>query len=610
MAGSVPPKRPAGRSEPPLALLSPEDQLVEIARAEALLNKQDPKLAEGVVRAQFVHKDTEASRRQHATVVQAAADKGARARRKRRIRMAVTAVVVTAVAVPVLRALLAENTRADALYARLAAEARHATELDLREAKRWLEVPAAGVTVTVPRESCSALVAVREGGDAPLALEIERPSATKITAPGGVVWCSCEGETITVKLPDAGGARRALSWMSAPMSAVGGMHVLLTKPMGSFRLVADALAQTCADTGFRAWAEVAGRGELEPLDAARPGPTADLVADGLEPVGLFPSERPFAVIRAQKGRCYVAAPEPGRSDLALWAPDGARLADKAKGAVAWCSHGADAVFSMWRAEKGSPAVVVLGAAADRVGGITGARAAARRHGYRDVQTALLPDDLSKDARATLAAAGVLVTSIEESGPTGLPSKPESAVVAFSLRGKAAMLPETNPVVPAACLPELDATQALRTILCAETHAQAWHPAGDASQQGGAEGALPYWLGLFGGATDEGALRASAALMLFAQRMTLLGYEPPSTSDGVKDLPEGAVVSGRAGKGDVVAVGITRAKPWLATLTDGPRWSLEGPLRVVQIPVGSTKTLRGEARLAADVKDRRVVVWRR
>jgi hypothetical protein len=27
-------------------------------------------------------------------------------------------------------------------------------------------------------------------------------------------------------------------------------------------------------------------------------------------------------------------------------------------------------------------------------------------------------------------------------------------------------------------------------------------------------------------------------------------------------------------------------------------------------VGATKTLRGEARLAADVKDRRVVVWRR
>ena len=610
MAGTVP-KKPEGGREPPLDLQSPEDQLVEIARAEAVLNRRDPRLAEGVVRAQFVHQDTEASRQQRATAVQLAAEKGKRGRRNKRIRIAVTAVVVVLAAVPVTRALLAENSRADALYARLEALGEPAAQLGFRQAKRWLEVPAAGVTFQVPRDTCASLVAVREDGTEPLALEIERQNATKITAPGGVIWCSCEGDTVTVRLPDAGGARRALGYLAATMGTVGGIEVLLTRPTGTYRLVADALAKECADAGFSAWAEVAGQGDIDPLEASRPGPTTDLVGDGFEPVGLFPSGRPYAVIRARQGRCYVAAPESGRSEIALRAADGTRLVAKANGAVVWCSHAADAVFSLWRAEneKGSAAVAVLGALADRAGGITGVRAAARRHGARDVQSALLPDELSRDARATLAASGVPAASVQEADATGLPGKPENSVVAFSLRDRMSMLPEVSPVVATACLPELDAGQLLRTFLCAETRAQVWHPAGDARQQGAAEGVRPYWLGLFGGVADEGALRASAALMLFAQRMTLLGYEP-TTSDGIKDLPEGAVVSGRAGKGDVIAVGITKAKPWLTPLTDGPRWSLEGPLRVVQIPVGSTKTLRGEVRLAADAKDRRVVVWRR
>jgi hypothetical protein len=605
------PRQPARPERLAIEVQSPEEQLIEVARAEALLNQRDPDQAARVVRAQFTHQGTEGERRQRAAVVDSAVRKGARARRKRRLRVAVTAAVVIAAAIPLGRLLLQENDRAGVIEVGLGTLAKPAAQLGFREQKSWLDVPAAGISFAMPADTCATLVAVREGASEALPLEIDRENATRISAPGGVMWCGCEAEKVTVTIPGAGtgGPRHALRWMSAAVGTVGGVDVLTTQSTAPYRLVVDAAARACADAGFRTWAELRGHGDVGALEARRAGVATELAADGFEGAGLLTPEQRFGVVRAEKGRCYLAAPEAGPSEVTLRAPDGARLVGGAKGAVAWCAHAADGVFSLWRAEKATAPVVLMSAPADRVGGVTGVRAAARRHGLREVQVALLPEDLAKDARASLAAATVAPTSIDESDPTGLPGKSEHSVVAFALREKVAMLPEVRPVVPTGCQPELEATAPLRTFLCAETRAQVWHPGGDARQQGAAEGPLPYWLGIFGGATDEGALRAAATLMLFAQRMTLLGYEP-TTSDGVKDSPEGGVLSGWVGKGDVVAVGISRAKPWMVPLTDGPAWTLEGPLRVLQIAVGATKTVRGAARLAADPKDRRVVAWRR
>jgi hypothetical protein len=594
-----------------IELHSHEEQLLEIARAEALLNRRDPAQATSVVRAQLVHQKTAREWHERAAHIVSAAERGEASRRKKRIAAAVVIALVAIAAVPTTKVLLRENDRIEAARARLDALGKPAAQLGFHTEKDWIEVPAGGAALAVPHDTCAAVVAVREGAEAPLAVTVEREAAPTITAGGGAIWCSCEGEKVTVKPADGGGARRALRWMTAPAGALGGIEVLASRPVeGGFRIATDAAAEACADLGFRAWSEMAGHGDVDALEATRPGITADLVADGFEPAGLLAGERTFGVVRAKQGRCYVAAPEPGKSEISLRAVDGTRLVAKAGGAVAWCSHAADAIFSLWRADKASPAVAVLSAPADRVGGVGGVRAAARRHGYREVAAALLPEDLSKDARAALIAATVLPPSIRESDATGLPGSADSTVIAFALREKVLAVPAATPPVQSGCHPELDAKLPLRTQMCVEAHAQPWHLGGDVKQAGAAEGARPYWLDVLGGVPDEGALRAAAALLAFAQRLTLLGYELPNTSDGVKDAPEGAVITGRPGKGEVVAVGISRARPWVVPLSDGPRWSLDGPLRVTTIAAGASKTLRGEARLAADPKERRVVVWRR
>ena len=296
------------------------------------------------------------------------------------------------------------------------------------------------------------------------------------------------------------------------------------------------MALPCADAAFQGWADRGAHGDIDPLDATRPGPAADLVADGFEPVGLFASGRAFGVIRAKQGRCYLALPDPGAGEIALRGPDGARLVPRAGGAIAWCSHAADGIFSLWRTETSGRAVSVVGSPADRAGGIMGSVLALRRHGARDVEIALLPDELAKDARAALVAATVPAASILEADTTGLPGRPESKIVGFSLRGRVAMLPEVAPAVPTGCVPDLDASgprpraasEPFAAYLCAEARGQVWHRGGDAQHQGAVEGARPYWLGVLDGAAEEGALRAAAAALVFAQRLSLLGYEPTTS----------------------------------------------------------------------------------
>src|SRR5271165_1227673 len=96
----------------------------------------------------------------------------------------------------------------------------------------------------------------------------------------------------------------------------------------------------------------------------------------------------------------------------------------------------------------------------------GAALSAQRHGYH-VERVVLPDDLGKDARAALVAATVPAVSIQESDATGLPGKPDHGVVAFSLRGELAMLPEVAPVVPIVCLPDHEGNAVVTALLCAQ-----------------------------------------------------------------------------------------------------------------------------------------------
>src|SRR5262249_26873237 len=161
----------------------------------------------------------------------------------------------------------------------------------------------------------------------------ERERAPRIATNGGVLWCSCDSEKIGVKIGGPSDGRRALGWMSVSNGSVGGVEALSAGAADAFPLVTDFVPQACRDAAFHAWAHRAGQGEAGALDAARPGPTADFIAEGFEPVSLFPGERGFVVIRAKQGRCYVAAPEKGKSEIELRAAEGARLVSRAGGAV-------------------------------------------------------------------------------------------------------------------------------------------------------------------------------------------------------------------------------------------------------------------------------------
>jgi hypothetical protein len=69
--------------------------------------------------------------------------------------------------------------------------------------------------------------------------------------------------------------------------------------------------------------------------------------------------------------------------------------------------------------------------------------------------------------------------------------------------------------------------------------------------------------------------------------------------------------GRPGKTEVVAVGITRSKPYLFPLSpSGATWALDGPIPIAPLAEGKTISLRSRASLGSDKASRRVVVFRR
>jgi hypothetical protein len=589
-----------------------EEQLVEIARAEAVLNQRDPALVRSVVRAQIAHMATQRTREAQAAAILAAVEAHERRRRRQRIAGAILGVAAIAAAVPMVKHFMKESRRNDGLREWLDRIDKPAADRGFRLVKEWIDVPPEGVTVTAPRETCSALAAVGEGEEWALGFTLEREVAGKAAAASGVVFCSCEAEKVTIKLAPPSGrapARSVLRWRSAPASVTGGAERMRMDPVSTFVTVEDAVSASCADAAFKVWSASAGNGDLAPLDAARTGPTAKLVADGFEPVGLLDEKRMFGVLRAKKGTCYVAAPEEGRSDFGLRAADGARLVPATRGAAVLCAHGEDAVFSIWRAEGASAPVVVLGAPAERAGGIAGARAAAERLRLREVKAALPSTDLSRDARAALVALGVPVASITEADANGLPGKEDARVAAFTLRANVALLPQVSPPVPTECVSAQAASDPLRTVLCVEARPQPWRAGDDAAHQGGAEGPLPFWMGLLKDEADLEAVKVKAKLAQFALRLGSLGFEATVT-DGVKDTAEGAVIAGRGGKGEVVAVGLVRSRPWVVPLSDGVPWTLDGALHVTKIPAGESKTLRGALPLGADPKQRRVVAFRR
>lgn len=587
-----------------------DDELIEIERASAILHQRDPSQAAQVVSA-LRAREAEARRREEAA--QKIREAAAKRRRVRRMRLAIVAgalALVGLAAIPLTRAVLNEAKRADALRAALDKAGEPVSRLGFGTGEEWLDVPPAGMVFEVPRNTCSVVIGIAEGGTDLLPLRVSREGIDPIEFGGGIIWCSCEKEQASVVFRDSSDKRLALRYLTAKMGSVGGIEVLngLKKP--GYLVAPDEQAFGCADAAFSAWAQTGGHGALDVLDEASERHIDAFRRENFVPLGRLSASKRFAVVPSQPNRCYLALPFGKKAPITLRNTAGRRLVQDSFRAMGWCSYKRDRAYSLWRKELGDPEVIVLEVPAQRVGGLTGLREAALRNGAKRLETVIENEDLAPDATASLLASGIVETTIIPGTETGLPGNANSQVVAFGLHDTSSFLPDVAPRVPLACDPELIPAAPFQTYVCVQARPQQWRREGAVDTQGAAEGRLPFWATMLADTNDPEALAAVARMLAFARRMTLLGFEP-TTTDGVKDSPFGGEVLGRPEKSEAIAVGLAKRPPWIHPLTDGGAWTLDGELPISKVRLGeSIKVRTRSGTLGPDPNSRRVVVWRK
>ena len=81
-----------------------------------------------------------------------------------------------------------------------------------------------------------------------------------------------------------------------------------------------------------------------------------------------------------------------------------------------------------------------------------------------------------------------------------------------------------------------------------------------------------------------------------------------TLEAVRETPEGAEVSGRAGEREVIAIALSSTPPFVSTLSDGPPWTLDDAPRKIPLAPGSTLPLVATPKYIG--KPHELVVFRR
>jgi hypothetical protein len=588
------------------------DELVEMERATALLQGRDPSVAESIVAARFAT-ETQRHEREELLVKRREATLERQRAKRRRIGLgAVAAVVLGAVAYWLVGVGSTMAKRADRLRDALGQASTAASELGFSLKEDWLDVGPGGVTLDVPAGTCSAVVAVREeGGDGPFGMRIERALKGQVEGQGGLVWCACEAEKAKVTLPAADKTRHALRWLVVPGTTVGGIEVLASIPLRGFSTYIGEFDHSCADEAFARWSATAGHGDVVPLPAELDRVARTLQQEGLEPVGQLPAERKFVVVRSPRGRCTVAAPDVQLGGVSLRAQDGAALLVGTSKPFAWCTYGQDTTVSLWHEEGSQARYVLFSAAAVRVGGYAGLRELGARLNLGALELVASPESSAEDAVAALRASTVTDASIVTATEQGLPGNAGRLVASFSLRREGSFQPAGKLPMPIACRAKPDDSAPVNAYVCVQAQPQSWRPAGLAKGQAAAEAELPFWLSHLGGSADPGAIDAAASLLAFARRLALLGFEP-TTTEGIRDTPRGAAVAGRSGKKEVVALAITKARPWIhpLSLPASEPWTIDGPLSAAALAADGSVELQTTAPLGADPSARRIVVWRR
>jgi hypothetical protein len=587
-----------------------DDDLIEIERASAILHQRDPSQAAEVVNELRARREEELRREEAARKIREIAAKRRSVRRKR---LAIVAGVVLAVgiaAVPLTRAVMHEAARAKSLQEILTEASLPVKHLRFGVEAEWLDVPPAGVAFEVPRNTCSILVGVAEGEHGVLAVRLARQGLDPVEHKGGLIWCSCDKEQATASFVTPGSKRVALRWLNAKMGTVGGIEVLTSKEIPSFRVLDDPRAYGCADAAFSVWAQAAGNASLSPLDERFSQALEALKRELFVPMGILKTDQRFGVVSSRAQRCYLVLPFGEKAPVTLRNAEGRRVIEDSQDAMGWCTYKSDRAYSVWRKNPGPPQMLVLEADAKRIGGVAGLKEAAMRHGAKRVATLLEHEDLQADALAALVASGVSEEAVTQGESTGLPGKPNSRAVAFSLYDTSSFLPDVSPRVPVACDPKPLPGHSLQAYVCVQAQPQKWRREGSVETQGAAEGRLPFWLSLLADSNDERVLPAMATMLAFSRRMTLLGFEP-TTIDGVKDSAIGGEVLGRPEKTEALSVGLTRRPPWIHPLTHGPVWKLDGDLPIISVKMGESVRVRSvHGSLTPTPQERRVIVWRR
>ncbi len=587
-----------------------DDDLIEIERASAILHQRDPDQAVQVVSELRARKDEERRREEAARKIREVA---AKRRRVRRVRVAIVVGVLSVigiVSIPLTRAVLNEARRSEALRAQLDEVASGIAPMRFDLGSEWLDVPPVGVSFEVGRNTCSVVMGVAEGQEGPLTLRIMRQGLDPVEHRGGIMWCSCDKEPVTVSFVEPGDKRLALRWLTATMGTVGGIEVLTGKEIPGVRVSADPRAYGCADAAFSTWAQTAGRASLSAVDERMKDALEPLKQEQFIPLGILESDQRFGVVPSRKGHCYLVLPFGEKAPVTLRNADGRRLIEDTELAMGWCTYQQDRAYSVWRKDPGPPRMLALEVLANRVGGLTGLKESAVRHGAKQTAVTLENEDLQPDAVAALVGSGIADSTIFKGEATGLPGKINSRVVAFGFYASSSFLPDVAPKVPVACDPKMVPNAPFQTVVCAQARPQRWRREGSVDGQGAAEGRLPFWLSLLADSKDEKALQALATMLAFSRRMTLLGFEP-TTTDGVRGSAIGGEILGRPDKTEALAVGLTARPPWFHPLTQGPAWKLDGDLPIIKVRLGETVRVRSvHGSLGGSVQDRRVVVWRR
>ncbi len=587
-----------------------DDELIEIERASAVLHQRDPEQAVEVVKQVRARQHEDQRREEAARQIRLATQKKRRVRKLRIGIVAGVAIVAGLAAIPLTRAVLEEAERAEALQRQLDQTAQPVRTMGFAMAEEWLDVPPAGVAIEIPRNTCSAIIGVGETSGEPEAIAVAREGNDAIRGRGGGIWCSCDKESVTASFQDPTDQRLALRWLQAKMGVVGGIEVLAGIDVPGFFVSVDDQAFGCADAAFAIWAKTEGHGRLDSIGEKLESALAPLEPERFRVLGVLPPERRFAVVPSRAGRCYMALPFGDQAPLTLRNTQGQRVVENTTRAMGWCSYETERAYSVWRKKQGPPHVLVLDVPAKRVGGLTGLRETASRHGVKEPIMTLHPEDLKADAVAALIGSGIVENTTVEGDKAGLPGKTNSTVAAFGLYDSSSFLPDVAPRVPLACLPERDPQAEFQTYVCVQARPQRWRREGAVETQGAAEGRLPFWLSMLEGRTEESALQAMAQMLAFSRRMSLMEFEP-TTTDGVKDSAMGAEVLGRPGKKEMLAVGLSSRPPWIHPLVRGKPWKLDGDLPVISVdPDGSVRVRSRTGTLGHDPNERRVVVWRR